>query len=169
MVSAQLTISGITRDSITLEPVPYVSIQIARKGYVTSNIEGNWTYERLLHSLATPVGAHPSGPPLSHCFVLSSLSRLHRFQCQRQLSSPFKTIQMPSSATQWDTCETVYWCCLGFGYLKSRTPEMQDIRCCRDSPYSRLVFSCILYPFRHPIFEQLSPIYFQFVIITKFT
>ncbi len=44
MVSAQLTISGITRDSITLEPVPYVSIQIAHKGYVTSNIEGKFSF-----------------------------------------------------------------------------------------------------------------------------
>ncbi len=40
---AQLTISGVTRDSITLKPLPFVSIVTANKNYVTSDNEGRFS------------------------------------------------------------------------------------------------------------------------------
>jgi hypothetical protein len=44
MAHAQLTITGITRDSVTLEPLPFVSIQVAGKARAMSNIDGKFTF-----------------------------------------------------------------------------------------------------------------------------
>jgi len=43
-VSAQLTITGITRDSTTLAPLPFVSIQVAGKARALSDIDGHFSF-----------------------------------------------------------------------------------------------------------------------------